>query len=243
MISKAYYDYLSAIIGYGLTDRWTTEFELGYYFDKTQLYNTQPSYTLSGKGLSNIIVSNKYNIYRNHVKRIYISSALGIKIPCTRTPREVDHVELPVELQPTLGAWGFVFNLSFVKENSEKGLRFFVTNKVETNFPNKDDYYLGTAVFNSFYISKHLMFPWVRGDWTTILQIRNEIRTHDKTEGEIKKYSGGTVFFIVPQINYVLLEKWYLSAMFDIPVYQYFNGIQLGAGYALTLSMSRTINF
>jgi hypothetical protein len=68
------------------------------------------------------------------------------------------------------------------------------------------------------------MFPWLKSDWTTIIQLRNEIRTPDRIEGKVKPSSGSVLFFIVPQVNYVLLEKWYLSVMVDLPVYQYFVG-------------------
>ncbi len=242
LIRKAHYNYLSGIVGFGLSHRITLETEFGYYINKSQHYATQPEYTLTGRGLTNLVVSSKANLYTNHSKRIYFSAAGGVKIPFSRKPQEVDHVELPVEVQPTIGAYGFVFSSYFVKENSERALRFFITNRVETNLRNPEDYHLGTAVFTSFFVSKHLMFQWLKGDWTTILQFRNEIRMHDHIADRLKESSGSTIFLVAPQINYVVKEKWYLSAMVDIPVYQYFNGTQLGAGIGATLSLSRTFS-
>ena len=241
LIRKAYYNYLSGIIGYGLSNKLTLETEFGYFINKSQLYATQPEYTLTGRGFSNLVASAKYNLYTNHKKRIYYSAAAGFKIPFSRKSQQVNNVELPVEVQPTIGAYGLVLNSYFVKENSERALRFFITNRIETNFSNINDYQLGTAIFTSFYVSKHLMFQWLKGDWTTILQLRNETRTRDKISGSVKESSGGYVFLVAPQINYVLKEKWYLSAMLDIPVYQYFNGTQLGAGVGVTVSMSRAL--
>ncbi|MBN1416118.1 MAG: hypothetical protein JW973_13535 [Bacteroidales bacterium] len=242
LINKANYNYLSGIIGYGLSNKITLEAEFGYYINKSQHYSTQPEYTLTGRGFTNLIASVKYNLYTNHRKRIYYSVAAGVKIPFSREPKEVNNVELPVEVQPTIGAYGLVVNSYFVKENSEKALRFFVTNRIEANLSNKNDYQLGTTIFTSFYISKHLMFQWLKGDWTTILQVRNEIRTRDQISDRLKESSGGYLFFVAPQINYVIKEKWYISAMVDIPVYQYFNGTQLGTGIGATLSLSRTFS-
>lgn len=242
LIRKAQYNYLSGIIGFGLTHKLTLETEFGYYINKSQHYATQPEYTLTGRGLTNLVVSAKANLYTNHINRIYFSAAGGVKIPFSRTPQEVDNVELPVEVQPTIGAYGFVFSSYFVKENSARALRFFITNRVETNLRNPDDYHLGTAIFTSLFVSKHLMFQWLKGDWTTILQLRNEIRTRDQLSERLKESSGGYVLLVAPQINYVVKEKWYMSAMADIPVYQYFNGIQLGAGIGVTFSLSRTFN-
>ncbi len=241
LISKSAYHYSSALFGYGLTNRTTVEMEWGYYFDKSQVYNIVPPYTLSGSGLSNCIVSLKYNLYRNHNRRIYFLLAGGVKIPFSTTPKMVNYIELPIDLQPSIGAFGIVFNSLFVKENSEQGHRFFITNRVEANRPNVNDYRLGTSLFTSFYFSKHLMAHWIKGDWTAIFQLRNEIRMRDRIAGSIKESSGGTLFVFVPQINYVLNEKWFISAMFDVSVYQYFNGTQMGNDFALTFSLSRTI--
>lgn len=241
LISKAWYNYGSALIGYGVTNKLTLETELGYYFNKSQTYNIDPPSTLTGQGLSNLTFSAKYNLLQNHVKRIYYSAGLGMKVPFSRKPMIVDHVELPPELQPTIGAYGLVFHSSYVKEYSEKGLRFFLTNRVEYNWPNKDEYRLGTVFFNSFFISKHLMSPKLKGDWTAIAQLRNEIRIPDQIENKVKESSGSCLFFVVPQINYVHKEKWNFSAMLDIPIYQKFKGIQLSAGMGFTLVFSRTI--
>ncbi len=240
LVSKAYYNYLSTIIGYGLTPKLTIEMETGYFFNKTQDYNVEPTYSLTGRGLSNAVLLAKHSIYTDNIKRLYITGAGGVKIPFSREYQWSDNVRLPEEVQPTLGSYGFVFSTSFVKENTASGIRYFLTNRLETNRPNRLDYKLGTSLYNSFYISKHLMFPWLKGDWTAIIQLRNEIRASDKTGNEKKVSTGSTLFFVAPQINYVLKEEWYISGMLDIPVYQNFNGIQLGAGTGFTIIVSKT---
>ncbi|MBN1819948.1 MAG: hypothetical protein JXR31_05070 [Prolixibacteraceae bacterium] len=240
LINRAFYNYVSTSIGYGLTYKLTLELETGYFFNKSQEYNLDPIYKLTGKGISNFVLLAKHSLFTDPVKRIYLTGGLGLKIPGSRNPQYVKNVQLPVEVQPTIGAYGTVMNAIFVKENSGTGMRYFFTSRVESNAPNKKDYRLGTAVFTSVYISKHLMFPRLKGDWTTILQVRNEFRGVDKIEGVKKESSGSNLFFITPQINYVIKEKWYLSAMTDVPVYQYFKGTQLGAGVGLTFIVSRT---
>jgi hypothetical protein len=240
LISKAYYNYLSTIVGYGITNKFTLELETGYFFNKTQIYDLDPQYKLTGKGLSNFVFMGKHSLFSDPVNRIYMTGAAGIKIPSSKNPKLVNNVEIPVEVQPTIGAIGFVFNASFVKENSGSGMRYFLISRLETNTSNKNNYKLGNSFFNSFYISKHLMLPWLKGDWTTILQLRNEIRTYDTINDVKKESSGSTLFFLAPQINYVYKEEWYLSAMVDIPVYQNFKGTQLGAGTGITIILSKT---
>lgn len=240
LINKAYYNYLSTIISYGLTHKFTLETELGHFFNKTQNYNLQPAYSLTGKGLSNAVLLAKHSIFTDPFRRIYITGAVGAKIPFSRRLQWSENVKLPVEVQPTIGAFGTVFSASFVKESSETGMRYFFTNRVEMNAPNKEDYRLGTSVYNSFYISKHLKQPWLKDNWTAILQLRNEIRAPDKIKEYKKESSGSTLFFIAPQLNFVLREEWYLSGMIDIPVYQHFKGTQLGAGTGFTFIVSKT---
>ena len=240
LIDRAFYNYLSASIGYGLSWKTTLELETGYFFNKTQIYNLENDYRLSGNGLSNFNLLLKHSLYSNPFKRIYITGAAGAKIPSSRNLKWDNNVKLPVEVQPTIGSFGAVFTSAFVKENSGTGMRYFLTNRVEINAPNKEDYKLGTSVYTSFYISRHLKASWLNDNWTAIIQLRNEIRGTDKIDGKEKKSSGSNLFFIAPQLNYVLKDNWYLSAMIDIPLYQKFNGTQLGAASGLTFIVSRT---
>jgi hypothetical protein len=240
LIDKAYYNYLSTTFGYGITNKFTFEVETGYFFNKTQVYNLEPKYRLTGHGLSNMVFLGKHSFYSEPVKRIFITGAAGVKVPLSGNPQIVNNIELPVEVQPTIGSYGLVFSASFVKENSGTGMRYFFISRMETNAPNKKEYQLGESFFNSFYVSKHLMFPWLKGDWTTILQLRNEIRGYDQFENIRKESSGSVLFFLAPQINYVYRDEWYFSAMLDIPFYQNFNGTQLGAGPGFTFIVSKS---
>lgn len=242
LIKSANYNYAGSIIGYGLADKVTIETELGYFFNKTQNYNIVPAYSLRGSGFATGILSLKYSLLKNTSKRLFISSSLGAKIPFSTSPISRDGVELPVEVQPTIGALGTVFQLFMVKEKPISGIRYFLTGRMEINAPNKQDYKLGTSIFTSFFFSKHLMFSWLKGDWTAILQLRNEIRNKDKTVNGWKESSGSTIFYFSPQINYTIKEKWNISAMIDLPVYQYFNGTQLATKYGLTLNFARDFN-
>ena len=240
LVDRAFYNYWSTTLGYGVSRKLTLELESCYFFNKTQIYNLDPEYRLRGSGLSNMVLMAKHSLYSNPFKRIYLTGAAGAKIPFSRDTKWVNNVELPVELQPTMGAYGMVLNLAFVKENSGNGMRYFFISRAEFNGTNKKEYKLGNSWYNSIYLSKHLMSPKIKGDWTAILQLRNEIRQQDVIGTEIKKSSGSNLLFIAPQLNYVYKEQWYISAMIDIPVFQDFNGTQLGAGFGYTIVFSRT---
>lgn len=239
LISSANYNYAGTILGYGLADKLTLETEFGYFFNKTQNYNIIPAYKLQSNGFSNAIISAKYGLLKNQEKRFFISTSLGLKMPFSTTPVSRGGVELPVELQPTIGAYGAVIQLFMVKENPISGSRYFLTTKAEFNSENKQKYKLGTSVFTSLFYSRHLMFSWLKGDWTAIIQLRNEIRGRDRTLNGWKESSGSTIFYVSPQINYFISERWNVSLMLDIPVYQNFTGTQLATRYGLSLNLAR----
>jgi len=242
LIEKGYINYLSTNVGYGLNNKITLDLDINYFINKTQVYNIDNDNILKGRGFSNFTSSLQYGLYTNFDKQMYYSLAAGMKIPSRTKPLYVNNVELPVELQPSLRAFGFVFESFFVKEVSAHGIRYFLTNRIEVNLENEDGYKLGNSIFNSLYFSKHLMHYKIKGDWTVIFQLRNEIRLPDEIDNSIKESSGGVLFFVVPQINYVLKEKWFLSSMIDVPIYQYFNGTQLGSGFGITFSFSRSFH-
>ncbi len=239
LIKSASYNYIGNIIGYGLSNKITLETELGYYINKTQNYNLDPEYTLRGSGFSSALLSAKYGLIKNDNKRFFISSSLGARIPFSTKPISRDGVELPVEMQPTIGAFGMVIQMFMVKEKPLTGSRYFLTSRLELNSKNKQEYKLGTSIFTSLFYSKHLMFPWIKGDWTIILQVRNEIRNRDKTITGWKESSGSTLLYISPQVNHFIKEKWNVSLMVDLPVYQHFNGTQLATKYGFSLNLSR----
>jgi hypothetical protein len=239
LIKSAGYNYFGTILGYGLTNKITVETELGYFIDKIQVYNGIPEYSLRGNGLSNVVVSLKGSLLKNNDKRFFISSSAGAKIPPSREPQIRNGVVLPVEVQPTLGAYGAVFQLFIVKEYPANGIRYFLTGRMETNARNNQDYKQGSAVYTSLFFSKHLMFPWLKGDWTAILQARNEIRGKDKTVIGWKESSGGSIYYLSPQLNTFVRKKWNLSIVFDVPVYQRFNGTQLATKYGISFNFAR----
>lgn len=239
LISNAYYNYLGSIAGFGLLNKLTIEAEFGYFINKTYVFNIDPEYILKGSGFSSGIISAKYGLIRNNENRFFLSSALGAKIPFSTKPFSRDGVELPVELQPTIGAYGVVFQVFMVKEKALTGSRFFLTARVDVNSENQNDYKLGTSVFTSLFYSKHLMFAWLKGDWTLIFQLRNEIRQKDKSANGWVESTGSNLTYLSPQLNLFIKEKLNVSLMVDVPVYRYFNGTQIATLYGVSLNLSR----
>lgn len=239
---SANYNFIGSIIGYGLTDKMTFETELGYFINKTVYYAFTQT-PVQGKGFSNSVVSIKYRLYNNTSKLFGISASLGAKIPYST--KLVEANTLPIDVLPSTGSYGIVAQTFFVKENSLKGLRYFLINRIETNTTNSWEYKFGNVYYTSVFVSKHLWFPWTKGDgaWTIILQLRNETRDKNMEYGKLIARSGSCLFFISPQINITIKKLWNLSIMADFPVYQYFNEIQLASKYAFTVNLTKDFNF
>jgi hypothetical protein len=239
LIDRAGYSYGGMVAAFGLTDRLTMEAEMGYYFNKTQVYNLDPQYTLTGRGLSSAVLSARIGLLKDNSRRLFISSSVGAKIPFSTRPQSRDGVELPLDLQTTTGATGLVLQGFAVWELPVSGTRWFLTERVEVNARNRQDYRQGTSAFTSLFYSKHLMFPWLKGDWTAILQVRNELRGRDRTADGLRESTGSTVFYLSPQINYFIREKWNLSVTADLPLWQSFIGTQLAMRYGFSLNLAR----
>ncbi|HNZ68570.1 MAG: hypothetical protein WBK43_05480 [Prolixibacteraceae bacterium] len=238
VISRAGYNYAGLILAYGLTRGITLENEQGYFINKTQHYRGTSDF-LRGNGFASTVFSLRGSILKNDIDRFFISGSAGARIPYTREKQVKNGTVLPIELQPSYGAFGGVLQLYVVKEYTETGTRYFFTGRMESSLENRYDERQGNALFTSLFWSKHLMFPWLKGDWTSIVQLRSEIRGKDRTPLGVKASSGSYLFFLSPQLNSYIREKWNVSVILDIPLYQYFHGTQLATRYGISVNLAR----
>lgn len=238
IIRDANYNFLGSLFAYGITNSLTIEAELGYFINKTKNYKIPDGYSLTGFGLSNAVVSAKYQIFYNSEKNIEFSASAGIKFPFNINSKEVNNVRLPFDLQPSTSSIGAVFQTYLIKQDSWNSMRYFLYNRMEVNAVNKDGYRYGNTLTNSVFISRHLIRT---SNWpvtgTIIIQLRNEIRGRSFIDDEVEPSSGSVKFYVSPQLNLAIVEKWNLSFLVDIPVYQYYNNFQLAdkVGFAVIL--------
>lgn len=242
-LRKAYFNYAGWLLAYGINKHLTIETEGGYFFNKTQVYQYNNE-KLNGYGLSNAVVSLKPRIYYHPDKRFELSCALGASIPFSRKMQMIDGVTLPIDIQPSTGSFGLVFQTFIIKENSFKAMRFLFFNRIEKYFKNQQDFLFGNQYSTSFIFSKHFVREkWKLKDWTLIIQLKNITRDRNKRNGQIVKASGSCLFLLGPQLNLSLNEVWNISLMADIPFFQYYNDIQLANNYSLAFSIIRDISF
>lgn len=239
VIQNAHYNFMQLLGSYGITDVITLEAEMGYFIQK-KLHYKQTGTSVGTNGLSNSVVSLKYNFFQNDDTRFSIVGSIGANIPFSQNMKQANGVVLPLDVQPSTGSFGAVWQTYILKENSFRGERWFYTNRIEYYNPNKENVQFGTALYQSIYYSKHFDFQsWKLHDWTGIIQCKNLIKLPNYKDDAKIKASGGYTFWIIPQINVFVKNTWNISTFISIPIYQYVHDIQLGNRYGWGLQITR----
>jgi hypothetical protein len=232
-------NYAELQLAYGITNWLTIMGDLGYFFNKT--LHTEGQDPMRGYGLGDAALYLKFNLYSNAKARFTISPSIGMKFPLGVFDQEVDNVKLPISVQPSSGSFKYVANIFISKGIAKKmALAGFVSYEYAQLIESENFYYkygqqwIGAIYFN-YRIIKNLSLD---------IQIRNEYRAKATRENnEIVESSGYNVLYFTPQLTYAFKYNWYLSAFSDIPVYKYYNGIQMSFGYALSLRLTKKIDF
>lgn len=236
-LKNASYNFIGTSLAYGVTNKITLETELGYFISKVQVYNLNPAVSLKGWGLSNGVVSGKYNLRKNTSKQTELTAGIGIKFPFATKPQIVNNVELPQDIQSSTGAFGGVAHLFWYKGFIEKGVRLFFINRFETNTENQREYKFGNALYSAFFVSKSFNLHL-----TGIIQARYEYKGKDFRNNYLLNSSGSHILYLSPQLNYTIAQKWNVSVLTDLPVYRYYNGIQLAHKFAFAINLMRDIS-
>ncbi|HAM08841.1 MAG: hypothetical protein A2X05_15900 [Bacteroidetes bacterium GWE2_41_25] len=238
-VEKAIFNYVGLLSAYGISDRITLELETGYFINKTHFYKINDQ-KLTGYGLADAVISVRPRIYHNPDKQFEISCTFGSNIPFSRDLQQVNGVTLPIDLQPSTVSFGLVFQSNIIKENSFRSSSFLLLTRIEKYFETKQGYTFGNSYSNSLFFSKFFFVEnqFLQG-WTSVLQIRNQIRGQNSWSDNPIKATGNCSFFFIPQISLSLPHKWNFSMLVDVPVYQYFNEIQLAKKISYAISINK----
>ncbi|HEX7414145.1 MAG TPA: hypothetical protein VF411_08870, partial [Bacteroidia bacterium] len=76
-------------------------------------------------------------------------------------------------------------------------------------------------------------------DVSLIVMIRNENKASDKVNNATLSSSSSTRLFATPGIGINLGHELTFSIYGDLPIYQYYSGIQLAAKYAFSIALSK----
>jgi hypothetical protein len=232
-VKNANNSFVGLQLSYGIFKRLTAVVDGGYYLNRTQNFEIQSyKFSLNGYGGSSVTLSGKYNIIKDTARDIEFTMGIGVKLPWSKKPQIIDGVELTEDVQPSNGAYGLVVSTFLFKDFDNLNLRMFLMNNTTINGKSIRDYKEGNTYITSFFVSKTIK------NWTGILQVRNEIRDFAYRDGNKVTSSGGYKFLLVPQINYSIKKKYNISALYELPLYQNYYGIQLKDQFAFSINLN-----
>ncbi len=235
-LESSNYNFMGFAFGYGITKRLTAETDLGYFFNKTQIFKSI-DYAEKGYGLSTGGVTLKYGALVKPAKQFELTLGAGFRYPLSSDPQMVDGVQLSRDVQPSTNAFAVSGMIFLNKGFPDIKMRLFSINRYDHNFEDKLNYKYGDMLMNSIFVSK-LIAKRLMG----ILQVRSEVRWHDQDNKETRSNSGNFLLIASPQLSYSIAGKWNMSLLYDIPIYKNYNGKQLTPSYSVALGLTRDFN-
>ena len=251
LFDAGHFHFINANVSFGLFRRLTAEFDAGLFHSRLQGASI-PSNREKNAGLGSIDLALQYNVYRNRPKYLEITTGVGIRYATSEIKQTYRGTFLAADQQPVTGTPDFFHSLFLYKGFPHRHLHFFLTSRIELKGRDTDGYHYGNLYTTSLFASYSLGLRW-----DLILQARSEIRARDARDiGEFDFLDGRSTIiitgskklFLVPQISYTLSPSLSLTTLVDIPVYQHYNGQQLGNSVTFGLAViqqlgSRTLIF
>ena len=240
-LSNDYSDYGGLTLSYGITPKLTVQGSLGYYMDKIENFNVPiiGQQQLNGKGLADAEVFAKYNIYHTKNDVLSLTLALGAKLPIGPYKLASDNVELTRDVQPGTGAYsGASILYVMLKTFKNKKQSIMFNSRVNYNGVNPQGYRYGVENINTL----STVFKLYK-DVSLIVMFRNENKESDIVNNALLSSSSSIRLFATPGITMNLGHELMFSLYGDFPIYQYYDGIQLAAKYAFSVSLSKLFEF
>ena len=241
-IDKAYFNYLNLQLIYGFSRKLSFHSDLGYFLNRTELYSKDDWEPVNGFGVGDAGLSIKYLVYKSHVRKLSIVPSIGVKVPIGVFDQEVDHVKLPITVQPSSGSFKYLLNLFMSKSFDNQKIN--LSSYISAEFPqliDSDNFYYQ---YGNMYLFSLIGSVFVNKNLTIGIELRNENRNRASRENDqVVESSGYYIVYAVPHIRYIFTEKLYFAVNADIPVNKYYNGIQLGSEYSVSARISYRINF
>lgn len=241
-IDKSYFNYLNLQLIYGLTRKISIQTDLGYFVNRTEQYKKEDWEAINGYGIGDAGLTIKYLVYNSFKRKISIIPSIGFKFPIGVFDQEVDHVKLPITVQPSSGSFKYLLNLYLSKtfKKSKFNLGFFASAEFPQLIDSENFYYK----YGNMYLFSLVGSYYLSDKLTLGIEVRNENRNKASRENDqTVESSGYCIVYAVPHISYAFAKKWFVAINSDIPVYKYYNGIQLANKFAISTRISWRINF
>ena len=157
----------------------------------------------------------------------------GLKLPTGRDDIRNGHGQLAERtLQPGTGTTDLLLG-GYFKRLLGSGSSWFADALVQRPFAEHDGYRPGSRV------SIDLGYRREAGDKLAfMLQLNTLYKSRDRGPNAEEDHSGGKFIFVSPGVSYLLTENVQVYSFVQIPLYQYVNGVQLTADWAVVAGIS-----
>lgn len=158
----------------------------------------------------------------------------GLKLPTGGTDRKnADGDAAERSLQPGSGTTDLLVGASYTKLRPTRNLSSFVQGLVQLPLAERDDYKPGNRV------SLDAGLRYGVGEQLGLLLQANALwRGRDRGAEAEPDDTGGTSLFLSPGVGYSLGKALNVYGFFQLPLYQYVNGVQLTARKAFTIGVT-----
>lgn len=222
-----------------LSDRWGVDISLPYVFRSHQhVHNHRgqkliDTWNLSGVGDWALLGRWKFFQPENQ-SRPALSLLLGMKFPTGRERLvNAGGAEAESPIQPGTGSYDATVGASSLQ--TVLGSELFFSAAYRFNGRGKERYRIGD-VFSANAGAVYPLLSWLGLEGQVNLRLNREDDKGDTREETAK--TGGDYLFLSPGLQIKLSEAWRASALAQLPVYQWVNGIQLISDYSLLAGIS-----
>lgn len=241
-IRRSWFNYLNFDVLYGLTHRLSLRADLGYYINKNEDYYKADWVQKTGHGPGDLEISARYLAYKNHIRKLTVLPSMGIKLPIGVFDQEIDHVKLPISLQPSSGSYKYLTSIYLTKGFKNQKFNLGGSGSFEyaqwihsENFDYKYGNLLMFSLIFLYEITPHL---------TLGLETRNENRSKSLRDHDyVIQSTGYSLVYVIPHLSYSFFDNWVMSVNSEIPFFRYYSGIQLGNRTAFSARISRSLDF
>jgi hypothetical protein len=230
--TTAQWQRVTVTAGYGISRRYGVSVIIPYVWKKKTREFVSMGMRLdnAADGVGDITFLARFSpITRSFVSFRELSVGLGVKTPTGPIDRRNFGLRLPQELQPGTGSWDFIGSFSFYQGFEPVD---FILSGTYTLTSEHDDYKFGNQfsyiLASNFHVREYLDLS---------VSLMGISRGRDRLEGEDLESTGRNQIWIVPGAKFQILpNRLSAQAYFEHPIFQHFNGAQLGSDYNIRIS-------
>ena len=191
-------------------------------------------------GWGDLKLLGKYQLYQRDTKRatLRITFLGGIKLPTGKDGASDDRGPLPRPLQLGSGSVDVLGGPIITYVKNRIGLNAEVSYRKNTQ---AKGYQFGD-VWSANLAMGYRIYPRVYKTYpspysSVFVELLSEFSGKDRKEGIEQENTGKKILVLSPGVQFVLSRTFLLETSLQVPLYQYYNGEQLGVDYAYTFGL------